>query len=218
MIRSTALLLSLVVASCSTAGRSPRQEVEWFQRGLYLGASAGVATSTADEGDLERDIDAIHPGSEVIDYDDEDFAWKLYAGFRFNRPFAIEGGWVELGTVTSEISTTAPDVDDFLRQVEEVHPFLGGGPFLGGRYYVIDTNRFHLGLGAGLWWWNAEVETKAATGEEMNPDDDQFDPYFGVNAIWDVSGRLSVRIDFERYYLDDFEADVFTAGLQYRIL
>jgi len=212
------LLLSLVLASCSAVGRSPRQEVEWFQRGIYLGASAGVATSTADQGDLQRDVDDIFPGSQVTDYDDEDLAWKLYAGFRFNRPFAIEAGWVELGRITSEISTSAPDVEGFLKQVEEIHPFLGAGPFLGARYYIIDTNRFHLGLGAGIWRWNAEVETKAASGEKMDPDADEFDPYFGVNAIWDFTERFSIRGDFERYYLDDFEADVITAGLQFRIL
>jgi OOP family OmpA-OmpF porin len=218
MFRRTAPLLLLALASCSGVGRSPRQEVEWFQRGFYLGGSAGVATSTASESNLEHDVEDIQPGSEITDYDDTDFAWKAYAGYRFNAPFAIEGGWVELGEITSDIATTATDVDDFLSQVEDIHPFLGAGPFLGARYYVIDTNRFHIGIGGGLWWWNAKVKVKAGTGEKMDPEDDKIDGFFGVNAIWDFTERFSIRADYERYYLDDFEADVFTAGLQYRIL
>jgi len=217
MSQSSLLLLSLLVGACASPGRSPAQEVEWFQRGLYVGGSAGVATSTADRGRLEADVDDIWPGSEVTNFDDEDFAWKTYLGYRFDRPFAIEGGWVELGEITSDITTTDPDTQSFLDQVESVHPKFGAGPFLGARYYVIDNDRFHIGVGGGVWWWNAQV-TVRSSGEKMDPKRDKLDGYFGVNAIWDFTDRLSIRAEYERYYLDEFEADVFMAGLQYRIL
>ena len=63
---------------------------------LLLGAVAGGAHAT----------DGFYVGGgagqaivDEVDFDDEDTALSLFGGYQFNRHFAIEGGYIDLGEI-----------------------------------------------------------------------------------------------------------------------
>ena len=79
----------------------------------YLGFGAGVSSY-----DLPSDLEEIFGGldeltSEIDDlpgvdasfeFDDEDTAFKVFAGIPLNQNFAVEFGYVDLGETTTEFS------------------------------------------------------------------------------------------------------------------
>lgn len=55
--------------------------------GFYIGGSVGSAKIE----DKVSDIDEI-------EFDESDFAFKIFAGYQFNGVFALEGGYVDFGS------------------------------------------------------------------------------------------------------------------------
>lgn len=59
-------------------------------RGGYAGANIGIGNIDASPGDV---------GADTGDEDQQnDFAWRAYAGYRYSTNFAIEGGYTNWGT------------------------------------------------------------------------------------------------------------------------
>ena len=74
--------------------------------GPYAGGSLGSATIQAEVPD---------PGSGgVFEFDENDFAWKAFAGFNFDLAvidLAVEGGYVDLGAPSGDFAGNAIDLD-----------------------------------------------------------------------------------------------------------
>ncbi len=216
--RCGSALVVLGLSACAatdSAGRS--QHVRWFRSGPFAGVSAGIADAEGSASELDADLAALgHTTMSTLD--DTDNGWKVYAGYRFEKPFAIEAGYVELGQVSSTIRVTAPVVTGFLDDVAEVHPFLGRGPFLAGQFSVYDEGPVELGVRLGVWSWDAEVESKAASIGDIDIDERRVDPLLGFVFLVELARWLEVRLEYEKYYLDDQDADVVSAGLQGKLL
>lgn len=75
-------------------------------RGFYLGASGGTATYDISKQDLDAISSSAFTSNGAIplnptsSFDDSDTAFSLLAGYRFTPFFAIEGGYIDLGSTT----------------------------------------------------------------------------------------------------------------------
>jgi hypothetical protein len=192
------------------------QEVDWFQTGPYVGALLGAATLGVSDGDFEDDLDQLG-NTTAAELDEVDFAWRAYGGWRFDAPFSVELGYSHLGRADSTVAANVPNVQAFLDDVVATQPFLGRGIELEGRWWVIDTDRFDLGLGGGLWYWTAEIEAMAATGERASATEHGLYPLLGIDALYRVLDRLDARAGLEHYWIEDEGAIVLWVGLQGRI-
>ena len=211
------VLIGLAGASCASApaGSGRTQEVEWFRSGPYVGASLGISNSDASASELDADLAALgHTTSSTLD--DTNEGWKVYAGYRLERPFSFEVGYAELGEITSTISTTSTDLEDFIADVAEVHPFLGNGIYLTGQYSPLDRGPVEVGLRAGVWNWDTDVESKSAQTGDIDVDEEGVDPLIGLVVLFELTRWLELRVEYERYYLDDEDADFLSAGMQVR--
>ncbi|MHB1241067.1 MAG: hypothetical protein ACYC18_11270 [Gammaproteobacteria bacterium] len=64
----------------------------------YVGVNLGQSDWHASSGDLDAAL-AGAGVTAISSVDDTDFAYKLFAGYRFNPNFALEGGYVDLGSL-----------------------------------------------------------------------------------------------------------------------
>jgi hypothetical protein len=149
--------------------------------GFYLGASLGGASTEFEEGNVQ--------------IDENDFAWKLFAGFHFLQFFAVEGGYRDLGSPSTNVagndlklSTTAWDVAG-----------LAGIPL--GPVYLFGK--------LGAVWWDSEV---TVSGVKDSDDDVGFEAGIGASIdLW----KIQLRGELE--YLDiDEGALMYTVGAAWR--
>ncbi len=217
--RDASLVISLAViglcAACATTPRGP-QAVEWFQSGFYGGARIGVADLSTSAGDLDDDLQSLGHTTST-DLDEGDAAWGLYGGWRFERPFSVELGFTNLGRVESTIATNSMNIPAFLDDVAKKHPFLGAGVELTGNYWILDRKRLEIGIGGGLWYWDADVEAKAATGQKTEIDETGLDPLVGLDVVFRLTERLDLRGAYDHYWLEDNGAHALWFGVQGRI-
>ena len=75
--------------------------------GFYLGGGVGDFSSAVDEINNLDDIDDVG-----IDFSDSDNATKVFAGWNFNRFFAVQGDFVDFGESSGFVSTSARGTSD----------------------------------------------------------------------------------------------------------
>ena len=146
--------------------------------GFYLGGSVGTAVVEIDTGT---------PVNPVI-FDEDDFAWKAFAGYNFDLPIidlGIEAGYVNLGSPSADIGGIqfAVDTDGF-----EAFGLLG-----------VNLGPVGVFAKAGVIAWDAEFTVDGVTGT-----DDGTDPAYGIGAKIGL-GSLAFRLEFELFDIEDTE-------------
>lgn len=122
MASKTPVILAVTLALSGFAGSSLAAK----ESGAYIGGGIG-STAYNDDGKLD-----------YYDLDDTSVGWTLFAGYRFFRFLAIEGGYTDLGEFSAERLGTKTD-ESFqamylaavgilpLGQSWQLHAKLGGG-------------------------------------------------------------------------------------------
>ncbi|MBY5921224.1 outer membrane beta-barrel protein [Ferrimonas balearica] len=141
MLRKT-LTLSVLLALASAPALAKDE-------GFYVGASLGSASIQ------QKGIDDI----DFPEFDESDFAWKLFVGYQFGPVFAVEGSYRDLGSPTAGAAKVDPyGLDVFAVAGIPLGPIRGFGK-LGGIYWDSDTkfegqkssdDGFDLAAGVGL--------------------------------------------------------------------
>jgi len=155
--------------------------------GLYVGGSVGNAGI---------DLSVSDP-VQSIDFDEDDFAWKVYGGFNFDVTalnLAVEGGYVDLGAPSGNILGSQVEVD-------------------ANGFDVFGLAGFDLGLITvfgkfGFISWDAE-----ATIDNLSTDDDGTDPAYGIGAKFELAS-LQIRAEYEIFDIDETDdVTMISAGI-----
>lgn len=181
--------------------------------GWYLGGNVGQSSVDIDD---ERIIGGLLGSGFVTTSftdDNRDLGYKLFAGYQINPHFSLEGGYFDLGkfgftAVTQPLGTLTGTIK--LRGVNV--DLLGMLPI---------TQRFSAFGRVGVNYAEAK-DTFAGTGAAnvLNPRRKNSEAHykFGVGLQYDFTQHLAMRIEAERYRIDDAvgnkgDADLISAGL-----
>lgn len=147
----------------------------------YVGAGAGWYG-------LEDDI-------EDEEFDDDNGAFRLYAGGKFNDYIGLEGGYVNFGELDG--SDAAADAT-FEADGFEIAA-LGYWPL----------GQFSPYVKVGQLFWNADTTIGGA-----DAGDDDNDTFFGIGGQYDINESFSVRLEADRYQIADADVDSIWASAQ----
>jgi OOP family OmpA-OmpF porin len=164
----------------------------------FVGASIG-------QSDVDEDITAglITSGS----VDSKDNAFKVFGGYMFNRHFGVEGAYVDLGEVSYSGSFGSAAVNG--GKVETT----GFNVAALGSYPV--TEEFSVFGKIGLFIWEAEASDTTG-GVPFSEKTDGTDISFGLGLNYQFTRNLGVRAEWERFKLDEADADLISVGIVWR--
>lgn len=200
-ILSTCLVGLLVSPAVSSAA----------QPGWYFGVSFGGTKYDMDDTARQIDSDLVFSNSATTSSttvrDDADSGIKGYFGYNFSRFLGLEIGYANLGEAILQTVTTGPD-DLFVGQVE-VH---------GWQTNLVASIPLGFGFAAhakaGPFAWKKEgflpslTSTDAVVGKF-----DGFDWAAGAGVSYEVVKGMALRVEFERFKVDDDEVDYVSSGL-----
>lgn len=183
--------------------------------GWYGGLSVGQSRSRIDNARMAASVLPAGVATQSISEDDRDTGYKIFGGYRVNRNFAIEGGFFDLGKFGFVATTTPPGT-------------LGGniklkGVNLDAVGFLPITERFSAFARAGLNHAEARdsfVGTGAATVNNPNPRKRDTNLKYGVGLQYAFNDALAVRLEAERYRINDAvgnkgDVDLISVGLLY---
>ncbi len=160
--------------------------------GPFIGASVGNAAVSAELAD---------PGiGSDINFDEDDFAWKVYGGYAFDLAvidFGLELGYFDLGSPSADVLGENVGI-----AVSGFSAFALAGVNLG---------PVGLFIKGGLASWDADLVIA-----DLRASEDGSDPAYGAGLRFTV-GSVEIRGEYEVFDIDDAD-DVYmgTLGLAWR--
>ena len=186
-ISKTGLGLAVILAIISSTAYAAEQSRFFVE--------AGVGMSTVDTG-----LDGV-PGVSV---DEEDVFFSIGAGYGFNKMFAIEGGYVDLGEVKASEAATGYSAS-----------ISADGFYFGPRLTFEISPQLEAYGRVGVFAWDAEGKDS----DGFSASDDGTDVYFGVGAAYKISDKVSIGAEWTRYAyeddVDDFDVDTYGSKLKF---
>ncbi len=181
----------------------------------YIGGNAGGTAATIDDARITSSLLGSGLTTTSISDRDRDSGYRLYAGYQFNRYWALEGGYfdlgkfgytantVPLGSLTGDIRLKGWNLDLVgTLPLSERFSLLGR---VGANY--ADTNDTFTSTGA------VRVINPNPTARETNYK-------FGLGVQYAFNDALALRVEAERYRINDAvgnngHVDMATVGLVY---
>jgi OOP family OmpA-OmpF porin len=206
--------LALAVVAALAALASPLASAD--DTGWYSGVNVGRSLAKIDDPRISASLQRSGFVSSSITDDDRATGFKLYGGYQFNRYFALEGGYFDLGKF-GYTATTVPagtlrgdirlkglnlDTVGILPLTDRLSAF--------GRIGVAyaDARDTFRGDGAVV------LRNSSASKRQANIK-------FGVGMQYAVTDALAMRVEAERYRVNDAignrgDVDLVSLGLLYR--
>lgn len=210
-LRPCGLLLLLAWLPGAQAADTDYEAGSW-----YLGAGIGKARASIDQQQIAVDLQNAGFIVNDVSRDRRDQSYKLYAGYQLLPYLAIEGGYFDLGDFNFQADTIPMSLYGGETSVQGINlALIGTLPLtdqlsalakLGLTYNDSDT-RFSSN---GLVSVNGFSSSSHYTSHQ-----------FGVGLQYQLSTALALRLEAERYRIDDLvgskgDIDVVTLGLTYR--
>jgi hypothetical protein len=182
------------MAAAPAAFAQAQEEVS----GFYLGAGVGQFNAHIDDVD---DVDAT-----VDEWDEDDTAYKVFAGYRLNRFLAFELDYINLGEPSGNV-VPGFNVDS---SVDGFAPFVVGTVPLGPYFEVYGR--------AGYYFYDATTGVTDALDNRVEFDEESEDFVYGAGIGANLGEKFNLRFEYEKYDiegLDDTDALWLTAAWRF---
>ncbi len=193
-LKLTAALAAVSLAVVPAAFAQEQEEVS----GFYIGGGAGQFNAHIDDVD---DVDAT-----VDDWDEDDTAYKFFAGYRLNRFLAFELDYVNLGEPSGNV-VPGFNVDS---SVDGFAPYVVGTIPLGQFFEVYGR--------AGYYFYDATRGVTDTLDNRVEFDEESEDFVYGAGVGANIGEKFNVRFEYEKFDiegLDDTDALWLTAGWRF---
>jgi OOP family OmpA-OmpF porin len=185
------------------------------EEGWYGGIGAGRSLAKIHDERIGSQLLGSGFTMTSISDDDQDFGYKLFAGRKFNKNFAVEGGYFNLGKFGFTANTAPPGSLTGTIKLQGVNlDAVGMLPF---------TPKFSALGRVGLTYVQAKDTfqgTGAVTVANPNPSKSEANVKFGVGFQYDFTPVFGLRGEWERYFVNDAvgnkgDIDMLLIGLVY---
>ncbi len=184
--------------------------------GWYLGAGGGLARATIAEQEIKADLLASGYQTSEFRFDDRDIGYKIFAGYQMNNYFALEGGYFDLGKFNYQ-ATTIPAGSQFGELT-----FRGWNIDLVGTLPLTERSSLFARIGAHESTADVDFVGTGAVNILTPHYKKRSNHYkFGVGYEYQFSSALALRLEAERYRMDDAvgnrgDIDLYSLNILYR--
>lgn len=203
----------VAVAALLAGGAVPafaQSDRDGLPSGWYVGAAGSLASHDGpDEGVFAALAGAGFNNPSFDDHLDGS-AYKIYAGYRFESvPFAFEAAWVDFSNIDGDYAVPPPPggVGGAYNESSE-------GLQVMTRTFLYEDDDLDLALRIGGYYRSSDVDVLAQPGSvPLSYSTDKFDTVVGLDASWRFTEMFSVRGEWERFFMDGKDVDLFSLGL-----
>lgn len=175
--------------------------------GLYAGAGFGQSRYGDAASTVGGDL-AAAGFTNTTSANSQGLAYKLFAGYEFNRYLAVELGYADLNSLETQSIITAPGAGRVFAETRTQAATLG----LVGAFPVTENLALTAKGGAAYLHSSAMIDATGTGGSgQVKVSDSDVDPFYGVGIRYSIAHNLDLRAEWERYD-SDLDIDVLSAG------
>lgn len=212
--KKTSVTLAVAVLAALAAPLAMAQD----KSGWYAGGNLGQTGASIDDDRITRGLAGQGLVTTSIDDRDTDRGYKLFGGYQFNRNFAVEAGFFDLGSFgytarTMPLGSLTGDI-----RIKGVNLDLVGIWPITERFSALGrvgvTSARTKGNFSSTGWANVPYA-------DAHPSERATNVKFGAGLMYDFTPSLGMRLEAERYRVNDAvgnkgHVDMVSVGLVYR--
>jgi len=164
----------------------------WGTALIFMSATPAMAMDGFDTGSVYVGAGGGRAENKDLNNDKDNGAWKAFVGYDFNKVFALEAGYVDLG------ETSAGPI-----RAESK------GPEIVGIVSFPLTDNFGLFAKGGVH----RLEVKRTTLGVFSSTDRETDATYGAGLKFGFNKNVSLRGEWERFEMDNNDNDLISASL-----
>lgn len=168
--------------------------------GWYGGISVGQ--SEAQDAPSASEINSALTGAGLTvtgtSVDDTDTGWKLFAGYQFNKYFALEGGYVNLGRFDANTTVTAFNGTPITPTSGSANVKVKDGLYLDAMGILPISDTFSVFGKLGAYSLKTELSVSGGGGS-ASEDARNSDLTYGIGLSYAFNKELGIRAEWERF-------------------
>lgn len=204
-------ILSVAVLAITASPLSFADNAGW-----YGGLNIGQSRATIDDERIASGLLGAGFATTGISNDERDTGYKIYGGYQFNRYFALEGGYFDLGKFSFTATTVPAGTLNGNIKLKGLNLDLVG--------ILPITEKFSAFGRVGVNSAKAEDNfrgTGAVTVLNSSPNKRDTNVKYGAGLQYHFTPALGLRLEAERYRINDAvgnkgDVDLVSLGLVYR--
>jgi OOP family OmpA-OmpF porin len=192
------LKIAAALSALTVAAASPAAFAQDENAGFYLGGGVGQFNAQIDDVDEVDDT--------VGGWDEDDTAYKFFAGYRMNQFLSFELDYINLGEPSGSV-VPGFNVD---AAVDGFAPYVIGTIPLGQWFEVYGR--------LGYFFYDATVGVENEVDDRVEFDEESEDLVYGAGIGANIGERLNIRFEYERFDLqgvDDADSLWLTAAWKF---
>ena len=184
-------LLSLAILSTQVAMAA--------DSGWLIGANVGQSSAEIDEERIRAQLQGAGLSTTAFSSDDDDLAFKIFGGYKFNRHFALEGGYFNLGRFGYSATTSPTGTQNGSIKLQGLNfDAVGILPI---------TAKFSAFGRIGANYAEAK-DSFSSTGvvpapADPSPSKSDLNYKVGLGLQYDFTKHVGMRAEWERYRIND---------------
>jgi OOP family OmpA-OmpF porin len=192
------------------------QATQAQENGWYGGISGGESRAGMDDARIVAGLQTKGYSTSQFSLDKKDLAAKVFGGYSFNRNFAVEAGYFDLGNSDFQASVLPSAVHNGKASINGFNLDLVGtlplGDYLSAFVRAgINTARIEQNFSNSTGGARFADHTERHTNEK-----------YGVGLEYAITDTYSIRAELERYRIDENlvtsdHVDTYTIGFVYRL-
>jgi OmpA-OmpF porin, OOP family len=210
-LRTARLSLSLSIAAMFAGPYALADDAGW-----YAGADVGRSQAKIDDARITSGLLGAGFATTGISDRDRDTGYKVFGGYQFNRNFALEAGYFDLGKFGYTATTTPAGTLDGSIKLKGFNLDLVGTLPLAAKFSVFGR----VGVADAQARDNFSG-TGAVNVTNPSPSQRATNLKYGLGLQYDLTRSLATRIEGERYRIDDAvgnkgDINLISVGVVYR--
>lgn len=181
-----------------------------YSEGWYMGGNVGISTANIDKDKITQNLTNYSYSD-----DEQDLGYKLFGGYQFNKNFAIEGGYFNLGKFDYSLSTPNGTLNGDIKVM---------GLNLDAVAILPITEDFSAFARIGANYAQSKDSfntTGTISISDNSPKENDLNYKFGAGLQYSLTEALALRLEAERYRINDAvgndgDIDFFSIGLIYK--
>jgi OOP family OmpA-OmpF porin len=211
-ISKTAGLMGLLGIAVMSGASAATDDAFW-----YIGGNVGQSRAKIDDARISAQLLATGRTPISIVNDERNTAFKLLGGYQFNKNFAVEAGYFNLGQFGYTATTVPAGTLTGKIKLQGLNLDLVGLWPMTEKFSVLGR----VGMNYAQAKDNFTSTGAVATPTTPNPSKNALNYKAGLGLQYDFTHALGMRVEAERYRIDDAvgrkgDINMYSLGLVYR--
>jgi len=202
----------LPVLICGGSFQAQAKDNTW-----YVSGALGKVSGSQSAQEIKHKLSGNGVDITDVSIDDSRTGWQLNIGFEVIENVSIELGYLDLRDIDINIAAEVTDPESFIENTKDVHPNSANGITLSGLYHYSLSDDFTLSAKLGLYNWSGDFRTNSQLNiKQIDTKTSSTDIYYGINADYKLTDKLSVFIEWSHYKLEGEGIKMWALGGKFR--